>query len=116
MGDGAGRETKDQTKAGVIEVMEYRKATRRGERQKGRQSHRNSERMSGVGPGMKASGGHEGCLQSMNAEGGHANRKIRRALPECGQRDVTRYVAVPLVLAYVAMAAWLLVWTAGRIA
>lgn len=43
-------------------------------------------------------------------------RKIRRALSECDQRDVTRYVAVPLVLAYVAMAAWLLVWTAGRIA
>lgn len=59
----------------MIEVMEYRKATRRGER-----------------------------------------RKIRRALSECDQRDVTRYVAVPLVLAYVAMAAWLLVWTAGRIA
>ena len=55
-------------------------------------------------------------MQSMNAEGGHANRKIRRALSECDQRDVTRYVAVPLVLAYVAMAAWLLVWTAGRIA
>lgn len=90
--------------------------TRRGERRGGRQSHRNSERMPGMGPGMKASGGHEGCLQSMNAEGGHANRKIRRALSECDQRDVTRYVAVPLVLAYVAMAAWLLVWTAGRIA
>lgn len=43
-------------------------------------------------------------------------RKIRRALSDCDQRDVTRYVAIPLVLAYVAMAAWLLVWTAGRIA
>ena len=75
MGDGAGREAKNQTKAGVIEVMEYRKATRRGER-----------------------------------------RKIRRALSDCDQRDVTRYVAIPLVLAYVAMATWLLVWTAGRIA
>ena len=42
-------------------------------------------------------------------------KKIRRALYDY-QRDVTRYVAVPLVLAYVAMAAWLLVWTAGRIA
>ena len=59
----------------MIEVMEYRRATRRSER-----------------------------------------RKIRRALSECDQRDVTRYVAVPLVLAYVAMATWLLVWTAGRIA
>ena len=100
----------------MIEVMEYRKATRRGERRERRQSHRNSERMPGMGPGMKASSGHEGCLQSMNAEGGHANCKIRRALSDCDQRDVTRYVAVPLVLAYVAMAAWLLVWTAGRIA
>ena len=96
--------------------MEYRKATRRGERWEGRQSHRNSERMPGMGPGMKASGGHEACLQSMNAEGRHANFKISRALSECDQRDVTRYVALPLVLAYVAMAAWLLVWTAGRIA
>lgn len=43
-------------------------------------------------------------------------RKIRRALSDCDQRDVTRYVAIPLVLAYVAIAAWLLVWTAGRIA
>ena len=58
-----------------MEVMEFRKATRRNER-----------------------------------------RKIRRALSDCDQRDVTRYVAIPLVLAYVAMAAWLLVWTAGRIA
>lgn len=97
-------------------MMEYRKATRRGERWEWRQSHRNSERMRGMGPGMKASGGHEGCMQSMSAEGEHANHKIRRALSECDQRDVTRYVAIPLVLAYVAMAAWLLVWTAGRIA
>lgn len=59
----------------MIEVMEYRKATRRSER-----------------------------------------RKIRRALSDCDQCDVTRYVAIPLVLAYVAIAAWLLVWTAGRIA
>lgn len=116
MGDGAGRETKDQTKAGVIEVMEYRKATRPSERREGRQNHRNSERMPGMGPGMKASGSHAGCMQSMNGEAGHANRKIRRALSECDQRDVTRYVAIPLVLVYVAMAAWLLVWTAGRIA
>ena len=43
-------------------------------------------------------------------------RKMRRALSDCDQRDVTRYVAIPLVLAYVARAAWLLVWTAGRIA
>ena len=55
-------------------------------------------------------------MHSMNGDAGHANRKIRRALSDCDQRDVTRYVAVPLVLAYVAMAAWLLVWTAGRIA
>lgn len=64
MGDGAGREAKNQTKAGVIEVMEYHKVIRRGERREGRQSHRNSERMPGMGPGMKASGNCAAYLHS----------------------------------------------------
>ena len=62
----------------MIEVVEYRRATRRGERWEGRQSHRNSERMPGMGPGMKASGGHEGCMQSLNGEAGHVNHVAAR--------------------------------------
>ncbi|MCI6041010.1 MAG: phage terminase large subunit [Clostridiales bacterium] len=42
----------------------------------GRQSQRDSERMPGKGPGMKASGYQGGCMQSMNAGGGHANPEI----------------------------------------
>lgn len=41
-------------------------------------------------------------------------RKIRRALSKY-QRDVTRYVAVPLVLLFLAVAVFVLFWTANAI-
>lgn len=41
-------------------------------------------------------------------------RKIRRALSEY-HRDVTRYVAVPLVLLFLAVAVFVLFWTANAI-
>lgn len=41
-------------------------------------------------------------------------RKIRRLMSEC-QRDVTRYVAVPLVLLFLAVAVFVLFWTANAI-
>lgn len=45
----------------------------------GRQSQGSSERMPGMGPGMEASGGHDGCMHSMNGEAGHANREGRQS-------------------------------------
>ena len=58
-------------------MMEYRKATRRGERREGRQSHRNSERMPCMGPGMEASGKSATYLHSADRPEGGTREQLK---------------------------------------